>query len=78
MISSLNDKMTQLKRIQIQSDEEFVVDVMHKGIKMSELIVGVHELEYLAGSGKSNVKVHVINPNGFGEHEVVTTKYSSE
>lgn len=78
MINSLKEKMSSLKRIQIQSDEEFVVEVVHKGIKMSELIIGIHELEYQATTGKSNVKAHVINPNGFGEHEVVHTKYSTE
>jgi hypothetical protein len=77
-MNSLKERMSTLKRISIQSDEEFVVEVSHKGVVMSELIVSVNELEYQASTGKSRVKVHFFNPNGFGLTETVTTTFGDD
>lgn len=70
--------MSTLKRITINSDEECVVQIMHKGIKMAELLVSIHDIEYRANDQKSNVKVTVYNPHGFGEQEITTVKYSKD
>lgn len=77
-MSSLIEKMSTLKRIQMQSNEELVIEVIHRGIKMSELIFSVYDIEYQASTGKANVKANVFNTNGFGEQVVVTVKYVSE
>lgn len=79
-MSSLIEKMSTLKRIVIEPDQQIVIEVKKNGLTMSEFVVGLHGLDYQASTGKSNIKVHAINPNGFGEQhtEIVTTTYSND
>lgn len=75
-MSSLKEKMKSLKRIIINHDEECVIEVHYKGTPVADLLFSIGDIEMRLSDGKANVKTCVTNPNGFGEHEITTIKYS--
>ena len=64
-MSSLHAKAERLQRIEIESDEEFVLVIKRKGTisTVCEAIINVQELEYRPMSSQSKLHLNVINLN---------------
>jgi hypothetical protein len=71
-MNSLKEKMSGMKRITIEADEEFVLEIVKNGLTLAELAVNVADLEYNASTGKSRVRICTVNPKGFGTNEVTS------
>ena len=63
MKGSLEHKMDILPSIEIDTNEQFVLKVKGREIK---LMIGISTLEYQLGSGKSSITLQIYNPNPIG------------
>lgn len=57
-MGSLEEKATLMKRIVIERDESFVIEVHHKGVKLAEVVTAVEHLTYSLTGGTSKFKLH--------------------
>jgi len=70
-MNSLIERMKALNRIVINSDEEFVLEVKHKEVTISELKISIKDINYHINSGTSTVSLNVVNPKGEGDEQSI-------
>lgn len=72
MIGSVIERMKSLKRLKIQTDESFTLEIKRGKIIVAELMVQVHEISYNVLTKESDVKISVINPFGMTNKTTIT------
>lgn len=61
-MNSLLERMTTLKSIEIDSDEDFVLKIKHKNFN-TEVLIRVMKMEFSPENGLKEISILALNPN---------------